>query len=290
MTATNSQETVILLDWDDTLLCSSFLAANNLHPNSILSDLSIPADPLATAEQRQSREIAMQLRDLETCVSQVLQHSLAKAQRTIIVTNAEQGWVQLSASRFLPRVCSLLQSVTIISARSCFEHLFPDSPLKWKFYAMHSVLVGSGFFGSEGRALVDKHVISFGDSHVEREAVRALCKNIPTTRTKSVKFSERPSAEQLRRQLELVVQCFDYITGHAGDLDLQLTVTANSTNSTTPPSTTSPTTTTVDSTTSAVESLLTATESKEVPISTCGATEAQVKHDSCHHTQPMVEA
>lgn len=94
-----------------------------------------------------------------------------------------------------------------------------------KFYAMHASLVGSGFFGVDGRADCVKHVISLGDSHVEREAVRALCKNVPSTHTKSVKFSERPTAEQLRRQLELVVQCFGYITTHSGDLDLQLTVT-----------------------------------------------------------------
>jgi hypothetical protein len=51
------------------------------------------------------------------------------------------------------------------------------------------------------------------------------------TRTKSVKFAERPSMEQLRRQIELVTNCFQYIHNHEGDLDLQLTVTVNGTNS-----------------------------------------------------------
>jgi hypothetical protein len=44
-------------------------------------------------------------------------------------------------------------------------------------------------------------------------------------KTKSVKFAERPSMEQLRRQLELLINCFGYIFSHDGDLDLQLTVT-----------------------------------------------------------------
>jgi len=70
-------------------------------------------------------------------------------------------------------------------------------------------------------------VISFGDSHVEREAVRAVTRGLPTTKTKSVKFAEKPSMEQLRRQLELVTNCFQYIHSHDGDLDLQLTVTVN---------------------------------------------------------------
>ena len=54
-----------------------------------------------------------------------------------------------------------------------------------------------------------------------------LFSGLPNTRTKSVKFAERPSMEQLRRQIELVTNCFQYIHNHEGDLDLQLTVTVN---------------------------------------------------------------
>lgn len=75
--------------------------------------------------------------------------------------------------------------------------------------------------------LKERNVLSFGDSHVEREAVRACTRGMPNTRTKSVKFAERPSMEQLRRQIELVTNCFGYIHSHEGDLDLQLTVTVN---------------------------------------------------------------
>ena len=73
----------------------------------------------------------------------------------------------------------------------------------------------------------EKNILSFGDSHVEREAVRACTRGMPNTRTKSVKFAERPSMEQLRRQIELVTNCLQYIYSHEGDLDLQLTVTVN---------------------------------------------------------------
>jgi len=97
--------------------------------------------------------------------------------------------------------------------------MFPDSPVKWKFYAFQERLFAD--------LKSPKNVISFGDSHVEREAVRAVTRGLPNTKTKSVKFAEKPSMEQLRRQLELVVNCFQYIHGHEGDLDLQLTVTIN---------------------------------------------------------------
>ena len=84
----------------------------------------------------------------------------------------------------------------------------------------------------------EKNVLSFGDSHVEREAVRACTRGMPNTRTKSVKFAERPSMEQLRRQIELVTNCLQYIYSHEGDLDLQLTVTVNAAPGSTPAATT----------------------------------------------------
>jgi len=136
-----------------------------------------------------------------------------------IVTNAENGWVQLSAKKFLPGVVPVLDQVKVVSARSTYEMMFPDAPVKWKFCAFQEKL-----FSDTKSA---KNVISFGDSHVEREAVRAVTRGLPHTKTKSVKFAEKPSMEQLRRQLELVANCFQYIHSHEGDLDLQLTVTVN---------------------------------------------------------------
>jgi len=147
-----------------------------------------------------------------------------------IVTNAETGWVQMSAQKFIPGVVPVLSKVKVVSARSTYEAMFPDAPLKWKFYAFQEKLASSFT-----ELKTEKNVISFGDSYVEREAVRAVTKGLPNTRTKSVKFAERPSMEQLRRQIELVGNCFQYIYNHDGDLDLQLTVTVNP-NPTSPPS------------------------------------------------------
>ena len=122
----------------------------------------------------------------------------------------------------MPGLVPLLEQVDIISARSMYEMMFPASPLKWKFYAFQNKL--QNIF-NEMHTL--KNIMSFGDSHVEREALRAVTRGLPNTTTKSVKFAERPSLEQLRRQVELVSTCFQYIHTHEGDLDLQLTVTVS---------------------------------------------------------------
>eukprot|EP00462_Mataza_sp_D1_P001770 CAMPEP_0175097324 /NCGR_PEP_ID=MMETSP0086_2-20121207/5224_1 /TAXON_ID=136419 /ORGANISM="Unknown Unknown, Strain D1" /LENGTH=256 /DNA_ID=CAMNT_0016370823 /DNA_START=142 /DNA_END=912 /DNA_ORIENTATION=+ len=205
----DAESTVIFLDWDDTLLCSSFLSSEGFRLDSDMSDAN--------------QDMMAQLKELETCVINVIKLAVTFGD-VHVVTNAETGWVQLSAQKFLPGVVPMLSKVKILSARSTYENHFPDSPLKWKYYAFQERL--SQAFADSDRP---KNILSFGDSHVEREAVRAVTRGVPNTRTKSIKFAERPSIEQLQRQIELVTNCFQYILNHEGDLDLcmSLSVTPN---------------------------------------------------------------
>lgn len=105
-----------MFDWDDTLLCSSWLAQNGLrldHPEVI---------PTATVKQ------------LELLASSVIA-LLARARtygKVMIITNAETGWVELSCKRFMPDVFPHLADLDIYSARSNFESVNPDSPSEWK--------------------------------------------------------------------------------------------------------------------------------------------------------------
>lgn len=57
------------------------------------------------------------------------------------MTNAAEGWVELSARRFLPLVNAELSSnITIISARTRYEKLFPRNYQKWKVEAFLETL------------------------------------------------------------------------------------------------------------------------------------------------------
>lgn len=193
-------ETVIVFDWDDTLLPSSYLSSKGYRIDA----------PVNCAE------VDKQLREHEKSVVSVLTLAM-KYGRVQVITNAETGWVQLSASTFMPAVLPLLKQLDIVSARSTYEKMYPNSPLKWKFCAFQDRM-------HQNRQFLYRNVISFGDSHVEREAVRAVTRGVTNVKTKSVKFAERPSMEQLRRQIELVTNCFQYIFSHDGDLDLMLTI------------------------------------------------------------------
>jgi hypothetical protein len=197
-------KTVIIFDWDDTLLASSFLSSKGYRLDNNMQRCS---------------DVDAQLKQLERSVISVITLALRYGE-VHVITNAETGWVQLSAQKFIPGVVPLLEKVTVISARSTYEQQYPEMPLKWKVCAFQDNLA-KHFVQADSNA---KNIISFGDSHVEREAVRAVSRSFSNAKTKSVKFAERPSMEQLRRQIDLVTNCFEYIYSHEGDLDLMLTI------------------------------------------------------------------
>jgi len=146
----STTRTIIFLDWDDTLLCSSVLSSNG-----IKLDTNLTGYP----------DLLHQLDELSTSIIQIL--IIAQTYGEVhIVTNGETGWVQLSAQKFVPRVVPYLEKVQILSARSTFEDRFPDSPMQWKFHAFQQYLAEL-YAGPE----CIKNVLSFGDSHAEREAI-----------------------------------------------------------------------------------------------------------------------
>jgi len=75
------------------------------------------------------------LSNLDSIASELLTKSKTYG-RVYIVTNASEGWVEVSASRYLPKVRKVIKNgVTIISARSKYESLYPKDGLKWKMEA-----------------------------------------------------------------------------------------------------------------------------------------------------------
>jgi len=202
----STDETCIIFDWDDTILSSSWLAYHDLRLDfpAVLPDAAIT-----------------QLAVLEDSVCALLERAL-KCGTVIIITNAEAGWVEMSCRRFIPRCLPVVSKIKVLSARSSFEGLHPASPADWKVHAFFQEIC-LAYAGRRPDSL--KNVLSFGDSVHERAAVHKVTANMgPMTRTKSIKFVERPTVEQLRRQVDLVASCFDEICRHDGHLDLMLTI------------------------------------------------------------------
>lgn len=200
-----SAETVIIFDWDDTLMSSSWLAQNGLR-----------LDEPAVVPPAAMKQLAM----LEASVIPLLRRAKTHG-HVCIITNAETGWVEMSAKRFMPGVLPHLEDVHVLSARSTYEPRFPDSPSDWKLHAFFQKICDAyGAFPADIR----KNVLSFGDSIHERHAIHKVMTRVTNANTKSIKFVERPTLEQLKRQVDLISSCFDDIATHKGDLDLMLTI------------------------------------------------------------------
>jgi len=197
----NYDETCIIFDWDDTLLSSSWLAQNDLTLDSVI--------PVQYSDQ---------LRELEKSVTLVLERALVCG-KVIIITNSESGWVDLSCQKFIPSILPLLSRIKIISARSIFESIFSE-PVDWKIHAFSDEI--SAVYSD--KEIIRKNIISFGDSVQERIALFKVCHEHKCLNPKSIKFVERPSLEQLKRQLDLVTGNFFEICKKKNSLDLMLTI------------------------------------------------------------------
>uniref|UniRef100_A0A7S0G7W9 Uncharacterized protein n=2 Tax=Rhodosorus marinus TaxID=101924 RepID=A0A7S0G7W9_9RHOD len=194
--------TVSIFDWDDTLLSSSFLAANNLHVN---------------AKDELPEDFKSMLEDLDTLVVSLLRDALQLG-RVCVITNAETGWVELSGARFLPGVLQFMykHNIKIVSARSTYERYYPGSPEDWKIEAFACEVKKMFPFSGELNVLV------LGDSMSELQAAHALAQDLPESRVKAVAFQESPSVDQLQRQIFVVLSSFQEIVEYDGSFDVQL--------------------------------------------------------------------
>mmetsp|Transcript_39574 Transcript_39574/g.114208 ORF Transcript_39574/g.114208 Transcript_39574/m.114208 type:complete len:262 (+) Transcript_39574:72-857(+) len=201
------EDTIVVFDWDDTILPSTWLQREGLS----LDGSSVPGPEQAAQLRALARQAARTLRCAKRLGSVVL------------VTNAERGWIELSCHKFVPSLAPLLESLKIISARSDYEKLGVTSPVEWKCLAFQTEC--NSFYRCETGDR-KRNVISVGDSINERTALFSVTKDMRNCCTKSLKFMEQPDIFQLQRQHELVSRSIPQIISHDGSLDLRVQVSA----------------------------------------------------------------
>ena len=204
--ATQPRRTLVFIDWDDTLLSSTWLSQQGLLRSAVDPSTPLPAP------------VVLELNKLDQAATALIDRILLTEQ-VCLLTNSEEGWIQMSAKRFLPGLYCRLKDVEQCSARSLFEHKYPFSPCLWKVFAMEAKL--SAWLMDE---TVSKHVISIGDSPADREALLAVCRGHAHMITKVVKLVEQPSVDALIRQVKLITQSIRYVIDHDTSLDMMLKV------------------------------------------------------------------
>jgi hypothetical protein len=195
---TPKHQTVTIFDWDDTLLCTSYLTHRRR------GDADLP--PVVMGHLEDIQRAGKRLLELAMCLGP-----------TFIITNAMNGWVQDSAAKWIPEVRDLLQNqnVRVISARSNHEPQYPGEIDQWKIQAFLQVQ-------RELNSEVVANLISIGDSNFEMEAVRVMSREYSQAVVKTIKFRENPSPVELLKQLELVTQKFEKIAENARNLTIGL--------------------------------------------------------------------
>lgn len=83
-------ETAIIFDWDDTLLCTSFIS-----PSGIYHDIEL------------SGTVYQHIKLLEVTAKKMLEISVEHG-KTYIITNAAEGWVEFSCKKFMPACLPIL--------------------------------------------------------------------------------------------------------------------------------------------------------------------------------------
>lgn len=189
-----THQTVIIFDWDDTLLCTSFLNMRQ--------------------EQQMPPVVERHVRGIEAAAIRLLELSL-KLGHTFIITNAMNGWVEYSAAKYIPDILPLLQKLRVISARGRYEAQYPGEVSKWKVAAFLEVQ-------RQLDSQIITNLISLGDSNFEMDAVHIMGKEFSQALIKTIKFRENPSPEELLKQLELVSQKFERIVENARNLKIGL--------------------------------------------------------------------
>lgn len=179
-----NHNSIIIFDWDDTLLCTSFIT-----PNGIYKDDSELCE--------KDKEMISQL---EISVSKLLSLCIERGD-VFIITNAAPGWIEYSAEKYYPSIKEILKKVNIISARGEYEKEFPGDSRMWKIQAFLNMQKN---FDS----CLITNIICFGDSFIEMEAAQILASKFSKAFIKSIKFRENPKPDELHRQICLVYDQF----------------------------------------------------------------------------------
>jgi hypothetical protein len=187
-------QTVIIFDWDDTLLCTSYL--------------------LSQGDDKLPKHVEQHLRSTQQVARNLLEQALQSG-HTFIITNAMSGWVEYSAAKWAPGLLPVLQKVQVISARSEYESQFPDQVGKWKVEAFCEVQ-------RKLNLPIITNLISIGDSNFEMDATHVMAKKFDQALIKTVKLREHPSPDELYKQLELVSQKFKPIIENARPLKITI--------------------------------------------------------------------
>jgi hypothetical protein len=192
------RETLIILDWDDTLFPTSWVLTNNL-------DITEPSTRIMFNKK---------FRELDNIIYNLL-YTMNKLGKVIIITNAMPEWVTLSSS-LLRNTNNIVTDIPIISARKDYNK--KGTIKEWKKMSFLNELRNQ--ISNNNKI---NNIISIGDANYEYNALVNLFNvqnNYHDRYLKSVQLMKNPSCIDLEEQLKIINKEINNICDHRHHLDL----------------------------------------------------------------------
>jgi len=211
--SSSSEATVIIFDWDDTLLASSFIKAVFNCSNYTIEEMQ----HIQTIYQNE-------FQSLHSCITQLLEIARQLGKMMYLISNADLGWIRETARVFMPQLVPA-KFDRVISAKEVYADDFVNTEIEddnytaWKQHAFYKAIIP---IVSSAEQL---NIISIGDSSYEQEAVfkvgKQLRDNYPQkVCIKSVKLLEKSDPATVTKQPDLLSKKLKEIHSTQGDLDL----------------------------------------------------------------------
>ena len=190
---------LFFFDWDDTLMCTSYLA------------------PTGIIDESDSKQVDKNvIKNLDQLAASLLAKTIEKG-KTFIVTNAAHGWVEYSSKKLYPITSTLLKQVKVVSARGLYEKRLPGDYRQWKSKA---------FIDTITKCNIDfrktANILCFGDSIIELEASHKLKELFSNAYIKTIKLKECPQPVELIKELKIILTQFDTILANIRNLSIKV--------------------------------------------------------------------
>ena len=163
--------TIFLFDWDDTLMCTSFISLKSL--------------PLSEEEEK----IVCNLGKKVSCFLQ----KCSEYGKIIIMTNSSKEWMKETGINFLKLDGSIFRNITIISTRDIFSNKKIDKK-RWKEIAFQKLLLK---LGDEV-----ENIICASDSDRDIELFKKKSKNQKGINIATIKFKAKPSPLVMIKEID----------------------------------------------------------------------------------------
>jgi hypothetical protein len=177
----SNKETIFLFDWDDTLMCTSFVLSK--------------VQPLSEEEIKLTTNLGAKVTIfLEKCI---------KYGKVIIMTNSNQEWLKKTSDQYLKIKESFFNNIKIISTRDLYLKSNKKKE-KWKEMALNELLIKYG----------DKieNLICASDSEEDINIFKNISKLRKEINISTIKFKSKPSPQIMIKEIDFLTKTiFDTI-------------------------------------------------------------------------------